>query len=156
MSNVNAFWLHVFFFFFFLNVCIEDIPGKQAYKSLSPTYCRSLTVVVICFDVTNKNGLAECDEWIDLVRETGGSPVFIAVGNKIDLASERMISTEDARAHFASQSILYFETSAVNGVGVKELFRTIFDSALNANSEEKHDDDDEKRDGKKHGGCIIC
>jgi Ras-related protein Rab-5C len=46
-------------------------------------------------------------------------------GNKLDLASQRAIDTEEAEAYAKESNLLFFETSAKTGENVKELFTAI-------------------------------
>lgn len=44
------------------------------------------------------------------------------VGNKLDLESERAISTDDAKAYAAQEGLLFAEASAKTGENVMDLF----------------------------------
>merc|ERR1712129_676963 len=60
----------------------------------------------------------------------GGDKIKIAlVGNKLDLAnSNRQIETEIASQYAKENGLMFIETSAKTGCGIKELFRQIGES----------------------------
>ena len=133
-----------------------------------PIYYRNAHAIVVGFDVTQRSTLETCDYWIKELRQKGEPQrAIIAVGNKIDLADRREVSTEEARAHFEAMRppIPYFETSAKTGEGVDEVFQALariavegaasFDNFNNNNDNTRFDDDD----GHTGGGdnkCTIC
>ncbi len=50
---------------------------------------------------------------------------MIIVGNKIDLAEKRQVSTEDGQALANELSTMFTETSAKVGINVKQLFKDL-------------------------------
>ena len=121
---------------------------------------------ILAFDVTSRHSLETCDEWArELSKEGEPQRAIVAVGNKIDLADHREVSTEEARAHFETMnpSIPYFETSAKTGEGVHELFEAVTRMALEiewdapqpSNENINVPTSEEKQPGKD-GNCVIC
>lgn len=148
-------------------VCTRtDTAGQEAYRALMPIYYRRAQAAVVGFDVTQRSTLATCDYWITELRKKGEpARTIVAVGNKIDLADAREVSTEEARAHFAAMRppVRYFETSAKTGEGVNELFEALAEVAVNgALSSASENENDNERFEKGEGGsggdgkCVIC
>ena len=128
-------------------------------------YYRGAQVVIAGFDVTHRYTLDGCDRWIKELHEQKPDCLVVAVGNKIDLAYSREVSTEEACAHFEAMNppVPYFETSAKTGEGVNELFEAVtrmaiegktFDATAGMNNNENVDEDDKK--GARGEKCIIC
>ena len=92
--------------------------------SLLPLMLRKAQIVVVGFDVTSKSTLEECANYVDCVRKHATSDVVIVgAGNKIDLADRREVTTQEGREYFAKLGVeQYYETSALTGEGVTELF----------------------------------
>jgi GTPase SAR1 family protein len=68
------------------------------------------------------------DRWIKDVREIAGSEIFIAlIGNKLNLAEQRKVQTEEAQTHANEHNIIYVETSAKTGENIAgtESFRPV-------------------------------
>jgi GTPase SAR1 family protein len=57
------------------------------------------------------------------------TPVVL-VGNKLDLADKRVVSSDEAKDLAEKEEILYFETSAKDGTNVEELFKMLIDQML--------------------------
>ena len=80
---------------------------------------------MIGFSVTKMNDFLEAFSLASqTVPRLMKDPVFIVVGNKIDLADERAVSTEEARSRFKSMNppVPYIETSAKTGENVEAAF----------------------------------
>lgn len=115
--------------------------------------------VIIVFDVTSRESLLGCDRWVqDMIASKSTDMVFVAVGNKIDLAESREVSTEEARAHFEamSPSPLYFETSALTGEGIEELFGSVVNMVLERSTASLNNDNTDRDQGAQRSKCIIC
>ena len=103
---------------------IWDTAGQEKYRSLTPMYYRAAEIAILCYDVTNARSLEAMEQWTnELVEKAPPNMQLIIVGNKIDLAEERVIDKATA-ASFASKhgAVHYAEVSAKTGEGVKELF----------------------------------
>jgi Ras-related protein Rab-5C len=107
-----------------LKLEIWDTGGTEKYKSLAPLYFRDARAAIIVFDVTSEQSFEEAGNWLSAFRERGPpSAIVVCAANKIDLEGERKV-TLGAATDFGFQNQLEFvrETSAMTGVGVKELF----------------------------------
>ena len=103
-------------------MCHTDTAGNVTFESLWPLYYKDAEIAIMGFDITNRNTFEECNRRIGLVKEQGPPTItIVAVGNKIDLDESRKVSAEEARAHFDSMGIPYFETSAKTGQAVREM-----------------------------------
>ena len=63
------------------------------------------------------------DEFNDRV-DISTKPIFL-IGNKIDLPN-RVVLNEEANEYAKANNIKYFETSANNGFGIKEIFHELY------------------------------
>ena len=112
---------------------IWEIGGQEKLRSLIPNYIRDSSMVVVVFDVTNKQSFYNCDKWVETIRCDRGSEVVIVIlGNQIDEAEERVVSVDEAVAKAASLEVMYFETSANTGENI-ELFFNQVDTILYGN-----------------------
>jgi Ras-related protein Rab-5C len=103
---------------------IWDTGGTEKYRALAPMYYRDARAAIVVFDITSDQSFQEAGDWLSEFRERGQPTALVAcAANKSDLAEKRSVKDEDAR-EFASESQIevFRETSALSGVGVKELF----------------------------------
>ncbi|EAY19543.1 small GTP-binding protein, putative [Trichomonas vaginalis G3] len=123
---------------------IWDTAGQEQYRSLGPIYFRSSAGAILVFDITNQKSFDSLDEWLNFYRNAGcENTIVMIVGNKNDLAEQRVITTEQGQAWAQAHGCTYIETSALQGYGIKNLFKTFIDQLL-AQFEEEH----EKRQSK--------
>lgn len=137
-----------------------DTPGNERFRGIVTAYLMGANAVIAGFDVTRADTLDECDYWVERITRNQPQCVVVAVGNKIDRAEERVISTADAMRHFSTlpAPVRYFETSAKTGDGVQELFEQVAKMALEGSPVDCQNENSngEPQDEKKDGKCIIC
>ena len=109
---------------------IWDTAGQERFKKLTDQYFRTADGVIITFSLTNERSFKEVRSWLKKLRsvtgQTGQDPIPSAlVGNKLDLVNDRVVDIEQARAFAEAQGMVYHETSAKTGDGIKALMDDI-------------------------------
>jgi len=160
----------------FFKLEIWDTAGQERFFSLTPMYLKGSGIVIVGYDVTNRKSFERCPSFIQATKNTTkGNCVIIGVGNKIDLCDKREVSKEEAIKLFEDNGVPadhYFETSALTGEGVNELFFNAVklwekekDGFLGNENPTEHKlvlvEDEEGRKMKKgykkrKDDCIIC
>ena len=120
-----------------------DINGKRiklqiwhsvSQRSATPAeeYYRSAHGIVLVYDITNKQTYDALGQYIKNARQNGNSQIVIMiVGNKCDLDSNRVVTTEQAQ-HFAKENdALFMEASGKTGTNVDKLFETVTRTIMN-------------------------
>ena len=103
-----------------------DTAGQERFRSLIPSYINDSQVVVVCYDITSQQSFQNVKSWVEQARQIRGEDItIIIVGNKIDLAEKRQVSTEDGQALANELSTMFTETSAKVGINVKQLFKDL-------------------------------
>lgn len=106
-----------------LTLRIWDTAGQEKYRSLAPIYYQNSDVAVVVYDVTREDSVETLKYWLDeLQANTHPMPVLAVLGNKIDMAADRVISTERGQALAKEAGALFQETSAVTGEGIERIF----------------------------------
>jgi Ras-related protein Rab-6A len=83
-------------------------------------------VAVVCYDITSKQSFDSVNHWIEEARQIRGDDLLIfLVANKLDLAEERQVMTEDGQAKAAELKVGFIETSAKVGINVKMFFKDL-------------------------------
>jgi len=117
---------------------IWDTSGEERYQSMAPLYYRGATVVLVVFDLADPQSFQHINRWHKQLMEyiAGSYSKLILIGNKSDLPT-RKVSTEEAKNCAIALNMEYFETSAVNGTNVQEVFRSVAASRQNITSVSK-------------------
>ncbi|XP_063070282.1 ras-related protein Rab-20 [Engraulis encrasicolus] len=68
------------------NISIWDTAGREQFHGLGSMYCRGASAVILTYDVTNWQTLAELeDRFLSLTDTANGDCIYAIVGNKADL-----------------------------------------------------------------------
>merc|ERR1712087_570555 len=105
---------------------IWDTAGQEKYRSLAPLYYRGASAALVVYDITNRESFENARKWIEEVQTQEGSHVVIGLAaNKVDLAANRKVSTDEGADFAKNKNFIFFETSAKNSTNIKEIFRAI-------------------------------
>ncbi len=120
-----------------VKVQLWDTAGEERFKSLAMTYYRKAFGILLLFDVTKKPSFLACKNYLEEVRFNSDKKcVIYLVGNKIDLASEREITKEEAEEFAKQENIKYIETSAVKNMKVTEAFTSLLNDIYKVKKED--------------------
>lgn len=103
---------------------IWDTAGQERYDSLLPMYYRGASVVLLIYDVGNRESFENAVRKFEKVSEISPPPLVVLVANKVDSIS-RCVGTEEGAAFAAEHGMLFREVSAKTGQQVAELFEDI-------------------------------
>jgi small GTP-binding protein len=113
-----------------VEVQIWDTAGQETYRSLGPIYYRNALGAIAVFDVANRASFDHLAEWIEAFRSVTAPGAV--VGNKIDDASARAVSQDEAEATARDRGFLCFHTSAKTGEGVGEVIEKLAHKIIKA------------------------
>ncbi|KAF2356986.1 Small GTP-binding protein domain [Trinorchestia longiramus] len=106
---------------------ILDTAGQMEFTAMRDQYMRCGEGFIICYSTCDRRSFEEVSGYtavIEKVRARHSCPVVL-VGNKVDLAGQRMVSTEEGLALAQSCGWPFFETSAALRHCVDDVFHTI-------------------------------
>lgn len=105
---------------------IYDLAGQEFFKRVRHEYYRGAKCAFVVYDVTRRETFEEAlDFWFkDAQKELGNIP-FVLIGNKIDLESEREISTDEGHKEAEKLKCFFIETSALKNINVQDTFKLI-------------------------------
>ncbi|XP_064338083.1 ras-related protein Rab-39A isoform X2 [Camelus dromedarius] len=93
-------------------------------KSITRSYYRNSVGGFLVFDITNRRSFEHVKDWLEEAK-MHVQPfriVFLLVGHKCDLASQRQVTREEAERLSADCGMKYIETSAKDATNVEESF----------------------------------
>ena len=107
-----------------LRIQIWDTCGQEQFKSITWAYYKNCVCAIIVYDITSRDSFNEVKNWIDDCINYSPKTVLMAlIGNKCDLKDNRIISTEEGQELADKYGILFYETSALDGTNIKEIFK---------------------------------
>jgi len=97
------------------NFCFDlwDTSANERYRALTKIFISNADIIVLVYDITNKESFFELDFWVDTVfKKTGPEIFFILVGNKSDLFEKEVITEEDGKNYARIIKAKFVYTSA--------------------------------------------
>ena len=131
------------------NVYLWDTIGQESLKSLTKIFFKNSKIVILVYDITNKNSLKQLEFWMNEVKESLGSDYILGVlGNKKDLFLKEEVSEEEAQAYAKSIGARWALTSAktdrISFLRFIEELINDYIKAVNLDSPESKEEQDNK------------
>ena len=109
---------------------VWDTAGQESFRSITRSYYRGASGVVIVYDVSRRSTFENLDMWLADARQYTSDAVVLLVGNKSDSES-RTVSTEEGQAFAAKEGLLFLEASAKVGLNVETIFKLLAETIRN-------------------------
>ncbi|MHA1341322.1 MAG: Rab family GTPase [Promethearchaeota archaeon] len=115
-----------------INLMFWDIAGQPQFYLLHKVYYNGANAAILMFDLTQSHTFFNVKNWYnELVKYDLKDIPIILVGNKCDLKKERKIIEPMAENLMEQLGIsVYYETSALTGENVNEVFERIIEMYL--------------------------
>ena len=109
---------------------IWDTAGEERFHSVGAAFYRGADACILVYDITQQESFTKLQNWRDdLYVKSGISPdedfIFIAFGNKADLAEQRQVAEETAKSWGELNHISVFEVSAKSGQNIENGFQEL-------------------------------
>ena len=106
-----------------VHLLLYDTAGQEKFRSLIPMYTRDANIILLVYDITNKESFENLYVWLkDLTNININEVIICIVGNKIDLNEKREVSNEEGQKYAQEHDFIFQEVSAKTGEGFSELF----------------------------------
>ncbi|XP_076844799.1 ras-related protein Rab-37 isoform X3 [Brachyhypopomus gauderio] len=105
---------------------IWDTAGQERFRSVTHAYYRDAQALLLLYDITRKSSFDNIRAWLTEIHEYAQKDVVIMLlGNKSDMAAERVIKQEEGQKLAKEYGVPFMETSAKTGVNVELAFHAI-------------------------------
>ena len=107
---------------------IWDTSGQERFRAMTNLYYRDAQVALLTYDITNEASFTGIEFWIEELKYKveNENMILCLVGNKSDVNdADRKITKIQGKKFADDNNMLFYETSAKNGDGVKELFNEV-------------------------------
>ncbi|XP_047664230.1 ras-related protein Rab-25-like [Tachysurus fulvidraco] len=102
---------------------IWDTAGLERYRAITSAYYRGAVGALLVYDISKHLTYENVERWLkELYDHADPHIVIMLVGNKSDLATQRTVPTEEARAFAESKGLVFIETSALQSTNVESAF----------------------------------
>ena len=103
-----------------------DTAGSEKFRSITKGYYSNTCCALIVYDITNQNSFDSVKHWIEDVKNYAHKDThLVLVGNKIDLKDQRKISKEDGQNLATQNGMDFYESSALTGENINNIFEGI-------------------------------
>ena len=114
-----------------INLLIFDHPNDRFYQQWFPSYFKNTSLIILCYDVTNRNSFLHLTKWINNSKSYRGNNPMILVGLKRDLLKDtidtKTVSQTMIRDFTEKYSIeTSISLSSLEVKAVNDLFYDIF------------------------------
>ncbi len=100
-----------------------DTAGQDRFKNIVASYYRGAHGILLMYDMTSQASFHNVQRWFDEAQNYLQKSVpKLLIGNKADLAGQRVVRYEDAKGLADRLGVEYIETSAKNNINVKSAF----------------------------------
>ena len=129
-----------------IHLTLYDTAGQEKFRSLIPMYIREAQIILIVYDVTNKESFESIPKWFsDILNVKNDEAVFVLIGNKIDLTDNRKVTYDEGKKLANEKNIIFEELSAKNGTNFNELFNNKIYDAIYKKFKNKFDEIDKNQ-----------
>ena len=102
---------------------IWDTAGQENFRSITRAYYKNSVCALVVYDISSRDTFNNVSTWIEDCKNQSPKTIFMAlVGNKCDLNDKRQVSIEEGRELAERNDMMFFETSAKDGINVEEIF----------------------------------
>ena len=110
---------------------IWDTSGQERFRNMTNQYYKGADGIVLVYDLTNRKTMEKIKDWMNQIQlnTTLSEVSLVLVGNKNDL--NRVISNEESTNLSQELGIKSFETSALTGDGINDIFQYLTMEIIN-------------------------
>jgi Ras-related protein Rab-1A len=119
-------------------IYLWDTAGQERFRTITSSYYRGSHGIIVVYDVTDRESFKRVPMWVQEVGKYAGSTQIVLVGNKVDLVSKRLVTTDEGQQLAEELEVCFAETSALNSHNVEHAFGMLLRGAL-ATAKEKEE-----------------
>ena len=118
-----------------IKVKFWDSPGSERFRNINSMNVKNTQGLLLTYDITRRESFEHLNQWISQIKDVQDISIFpiVIVGCKFDLEDKRKVSTEEGQQLAEKYNLTFFETSALTGKGVKEVFTTLIQKIYDRN-----------------------
>ena len=141
---------------------IWDTAGQERYMAINKNLFQKVQGIILMYDLSNRDSFEHVQSWINLIKKNVSNKVIMLVANKLDLALEKRIVTEEEGEDIGKKNdMLFFEGSGASGENVDKIFtkmaEEVYTKLINEKSEKgDYENKNLKLDKNKNDKRKCC
>ena len=106
-----------------VKIQIWDTAGQERYMALNKSIFQKMQGIIIMYDLTKRNSFDNIDKWLNIISQNVSDKIKFLVANKLDLADDQRIVTEEEGEKLAKENGMeFYEGSGNSGENVDKIF----------------------------------
>lgn len=111
-----------------VKLTVWDTAGQERFRTLTSSYYRGAQGIILVYDVTSRDTFEDLERiWmkeVDIYSNVEDA-VKMVVANKVDLDTQRAVSSQEGHDFARTHGCLYVETSAKANIAVVQAFEEL-------------------------------
>eukprot|EP00475_Leptophrys_vorax_P021530 TRINITY_DN2925_c0_g1_i1.p1 TRINITY_DN2925_c0_g1~~TRINITY_DN2925_c0_g1_i1.p1 ORF type:complete len:209 (-),score=59.71 TRINITY_DN2925_c0_g1_i1:81-707(-) len=114
-----------------VRIQIWDTAGQERFQTITSAYYRGAHGIILVYDITSRESFEHIERWLAQVNlHASPNTLRALVGNKSDLAAERVVQEDEGKELATQMGVPFWETSAKNADNVENMFLSFAQQAL--------------------------
>jgi Ras-related protein Rab-2A len=108
-----------------IKINIWDTAGQEAFRSITRSYYKASTAILLVYDITNIQSFNSLDRWYHEIKcniNSSYNPQIFLVGNKADQEEKRQVSYDKGNDFAIKYNMYFCETSAKTSHNIDKIF----------------------------------
>lgn len=119
------------------SIQVWDTAGQERFRNITQSYYRGSNGVIVAYDITDRITFDHVTFWLKEIDKHANSDIVrLLVGNKFDMAENRVVTKQEAELLANQYNMEYIETSAKTGKNIDKVFITIAEYMQDAQSKQ--------------------
>ena len=136
---------------------IWDTAGQERYMALNKNIFQKVQGIIITYDLTSLSSFENVPRWLHLLSQNVSNKPKMLVANKLDLAeNNRMVTEEEGQKLADENNIPFFEGSGSSGTNVDKIFTKMAEMVYENLIDEKETLKLNKKPTKKEAKKKCC
>ena len=117
-----------------INLSILDTPGNPTFRNITKNSIRNSDIIIIVFDITNKNSFENLEKWYNFVKETLDIDKIVVgiAANKNDLEEKSEVTPDEYNSFSQNYNVDVFSVRATDYSIIEEMFLKLTEKYYNS------------------------
>ena len=117
-----------------INLSILDTPGNPTFRNITKNSIRNSDIIIIVFDITNKNSFENLENWYNFVKETLDTENIVIgiAANKNDLEEKSEVTPDEYNSFSQNYNVDVFSVRATDYSIIEEMFLKLTEKYYNS------------------------